>query len=547
MRTKIVSTLVNTDVVSSFWRLIETSADYVSILHTAKPGNYPHVANILYIWSVCYSQLLYFQDDEEFFEQQKTFSLAKIKSITLTLKELLCKMITLQEQKYLETDDEAISGHLRSSLVVLLNQLHDKNSRQPFIKPEEWLLPSANYGSGSEEAFMSTIPFVIPFYKRVHYFRQKLTESDPQHYHRGFFDRRKIKVRREYLLADAFDGFSGLTKEDLKGKLRIKFVGFDGLAEAGIDGGGLFKEFITEVAKLGFSPEVGLFKQTPSKQLYPNPASNIVHGENHLQYFEFLGKLIAKAVYEGVLVDVPFAHFFLSKLLGKRNSVHDLRSLDPQLYRNLMQLKHYPGSVEDFSLNFCVVENEYGEQKVIDLEPGGRDISVTNDNAIRYIYLMAYYKMSAQIKKQTAAFINGFTSLINREWMSVFNAEELQLLISGDQGELDFVDFRSNTIYGGGYKADHPTIQLFWEVVSSLTRQQQAQLLKFVTSCPRPPLLGFKHLTPQFCIYRIDKVENLPTASTCMNLLKLPDYPTKEMLRERLLYAIESNAGFELS
>jgi len=57
-------------------------------------------------------------------------------------------------------------------------------------------------------------------------------------------------------------------------------------------------------------------------------------------------------------VDVPFAHFFLAKLLGKRNSVHDLRSMDPQLYRNLMQLKHYTGSVEeDFALNFCVVEN----------------------------------------------------------------------------------------------------------------------------------------------------------------------------------------------
>jgi len=40
------------------------------------------------------------------------------------------------------------------------------------------------------------------------------------------------------------------------------------------------REFITEVAKLGFSPEVGLFKQTPSKQLYPNPASQIVHGGN---------------------------------------------------------------------------------------------------------------------------------------------------------------------------------------------------------------------------------------------------------------------------
>jgi len=32
-----------------------------------------------------------------------------------------------------------------------------------------------------------------------------------------------------------------------------------------------------------------------------------------------------------------------------------------------------------------------------------------------------------------------------------------------------------------------------------------------------------------------------------MNLLKLPKYKSKEMLREKLIYAIESGAGFELS
>lgn len=41
--------------------------------------------------------------------------------------------------------------------------------------------------------------------------------------------------------------------------------------------------------------------------------------------------------------------------------------------------------------------------------------------------------------------------------------------------------------------------------------------------------------------------DRLPTASTCFNLLKLPNYTRKSVLREKLKYAIESNAGFELS
>ena len=39
----------------------------------------------------------------------------------------------------------------------------------------------------------------------------------------------------------------------------------------------------------------------------------------------------------------------------------------------------------------------------------------------------------------------------------------------------------------------------------------------------------------------------LPTASTCHNMLKLPTYRRTGTLRDKLLYAIHANAGFELS
>ena len=37
--------------------------------------------------------------------------------------------------------------------------------------------------------------------------------------------------------------------------------------------------------------------------------------DNHLDLFEFVGKMIGKAVYEGIVVDVPFASFFLTQVL----------------------------------------------------------------------------------------------------------------------------------------------------------------------------------------------------------------------------------------
>ena len=44
-----------------------------------------------------------------------------------------------------------------------------------------------------------------------------------------------------------------------------------------------------------------------------------------------------------------------------------------------------------------------------------------------------------------------------------------------------------------------------------------------------------------------DPVNRLPTASTCFNLLKLPNYQKKTTLRDKLRYAITCNTGFELS
>ena len=99
----------------------------------------------------------------------------------------------------------------------------------------------------------------------------------------------------------------------------------------------------------------------------------------------------------------------------------------------------------------------------------------------------------------------------------------------------------------GEYTPEHPCIQLFWEVVLQFSEKQRKQLLKFVTSCSRPPLLGFGELHPPFGILSAKNTDYLPSASTCMHLLKLPMFQEKETMRDKLSYAISSGAGFELS
>ena len=49
-----------------------------------------------------------------------------------------------------------------------------------------------------------------------------------------------------------------------------------------------------------------------------------------------------QALYENMLIELPFASFFLSKMLGQHNlnvDIDHLQSLDPELYKNLLYLK----------------------------------------------------------------------------------------------------------------------------------------------------------------------------------------------------------------
>lgn len=55
---------------------------------------------------------------------------------------------------------------------------------------------------------------------------------------------------------------------------------------------------------------------------------------------------------------------------------------------------------------------------------------------------MAHFRMRVQIKEQTAAFIRGFKSIINTEWLSMFSTPELQMLISGEAVDVDLEDLR---------------------------------------------------------------------------------------------------------
>jgi len=386
-----------------------------------------------------------------------------------------------------------------------------------------------------------------------------------------------VTIHRARIVEDGYRQLSVLSARDLKSIIRVKFVNAQGLDEAGIDQDGVFKEFLEETIKKVFDFDLNLFCATCDERLYPSPTSHLT--DNHLALFEFVGKMIGKAVYEGIVVDVPFALFFISQILGKDHAVayysyvDELPSLDAELYKQLTYVKHYEGDISDLGLTFSFDHDVMGQVVTHELIPGGKGTNVNSSNRIEYIHLIAQFKMRTQIKNQVAAFVKGFRSIISPDWLSLFSSPEVIRLISGDNAPLDLKDLRKHTHYYGGFHDNHRVIIWLWDILErDFEIRDRALFLKFVTSCSKPPLLGFQHLEPPFSIRcvevgddedtgdtvgsvlrgfitigRKDPVSRLPTASTCFNLLKLPNYQKRSTLKEKLRYAVLSNTGFELS
>lgn len=85
-----------------------------------------------------------------------------------------------------------------------------------------------------------------------------------------------IIIKRSRLIEDGFHMLNRMRTTALKSTIRVKFYNDLGLAEAGIDQDGVFKEFLEETVKKIFDPQFNLFRVTEEGNLlYPSHTSQM--------------------------------------------------------------------------------------------------------------------------------------------------------------------------------------------------------------------------------------------------------------------------------
>ncbi|VVB00353.1 unnamed protein product [Arabis nemorensis] len=325
--------------------------------------------------------MLMILDNEEFYEREKPLSLQDIRHysqagfvfsygcvVAVALWRLLWVNPLTQPNtgKYLSNDlskknrVDLIQNRVGLVVSELLSHLQDWNNRLQFTSSSDFQADTVNELFISLAIMKATranyilmqAPFLIPFTSRVKIFTTQLATARQSHGYQGIFARKPFRIRRDHILEDAYNQMNALSEDEFRESIRVTFVNELGVAVTGIDGGGIFKDFMEKITQAAFDVQYGLFKvETVDHMLYPNPGSGMIH-EQHLQFFHFLGRLLAKAMFEGILIDIPFATFFLSKLKQKYNYLNDLPSLDPELYRHLIFLKVLiSGSVESLDID----------------------------------------------------------------------------------------------------------------------------------------------------------------------------------------------------
>ncbi|XP_078398616.1 E3 ubiquitin-protein ligase HACE1 isoform X2 [Cetorhinus maximus] len=377
-----------------------------------------------------------------------------------------------------------------------------------------------------------------PFKDRCEWFYEHLHANHPDSdmVHRPVNENDILLVHRDSIFQSSCEVVSKTSYEKLKQGVAVRFHGEEGMGQ------GVVREWFDILSSEIINPDYALFTQSADGTTF-QPNSNSSVNPDHLNYFRFAGQILGLALYHRQLVNIYFTRSFYKHILGIPVNYQDVASIDPEYAKNLQWILDNDISDLGLELTFSVETDVFGAMEEVPLKPGGISILVTQENKAEYVQLVTELRMTRAIQPQINAFLQGFHLFIPPSLIQLFDEYELELLLSG-MPEIDVADWKRNTEYTSGYEKDDPVIQWFWEVVEALTQEECVLLLQFVTGSSRVPHGGFAYLMggsglQKFTVAAVPYTSNLlPTSSTCINMLKLPEYPSKENLKDRILVAL---------
>ena len=378
--------------------------------------------------------------------------------------------------------------------------------------------------------------------------------------------RLKIKVERDKILEHGFTLLNDAVTSKFFGFLEFEYIGEIG------NGLGPTLEFFSLIFEK-LKEDKNLWYKTTDGSWYPNIGLN--ENENALKMFKLLGYIVGRAIHDDRLIDIPLSRLFWNLLLERPVLFEDIKIIDKDLYKTLNDftklIKEKKSLIEkEPNIKEEEIENKilYNNTKLnsldlyftfpgsdIELKKDGANTLVTINNLEEYVNLIYDYLFYKGVSRVTTAFRDGFCLIYSIYNLKCFTSLELEEYICGSLE----VKWDENTLYENikpehGYTKNSRIFNDLIKFMCSLDKFGQRQFLIFTTGTSRLPIGGFKALSPKLTIVKKtfdigDIPDNyLPTVMTCQNYLKLPEYSSYDILKDKLLLAMkEGGKEFNLS
>lgn len=172
------------------------------------------------------------------------------------------------------------------------------------------------------------------------------------------------------------------------------FICFFQRGEEGLDYGGVSREWFFLLSHEVLNPMYCLFEYANKNNysLQINPASYV--NPDHLQYFKFIGRFIAIALFHSKFIYSGFTMPFYKRMLNKKLTTKDIETIDPEFYNSLIWVRDNNIDECGLELWFSVDFEVLGQILHHELKEGGDGLRVTEENKEEYIGLMTEWRMT---------------------------------------------------------------------------------------------------------------------------------------------------------
>lgn len=256
-----------------------------------------------------------------------------------------------------------------------------------------------------------------------------------------------------------------------------------------------------------------LWYKTTDKSLFPAPINDgYLNYEENKKMFNLLGYLIARALYDDRIVDIPLSKLFWNLVLDRPINFKSISLIDSDLGNTIVKdflkiikeknifLKNNPNFSEDLGEEIKYNNMRIDEIGILFNLPGYPEIELKEDglenlltvyNIEEYV-ISIFDKLFGQgIKPLIESFKSGFNSVFHINNLKAFDSIEIEETLLGSKEEKWSFDHLYESIKPDhGYDKNSNTFLNLINYMCELDNKEKKKFLLFITGSPRLPVGG---------------------------------------------------------